>query len=168
MIGCEDFLKHYRPDGMLRPLYEQIECPESTMRNRFVSQLLVLNMALSIHKVIDDDYPDLQVQIASIEGDLIHLQLANVDKDFDIASFSEQLDEMTRDLSLAYFSIGKATLEDVHSKLISRLYDQVDDVDITEEHKTGDNFFLARKRTVFANSRGTNVLASPSRKSEIN
>jgi len=77
-IGCEDFVKQYSKSGMLKPLWLQVEAPESTVRDNFLKELLVLNMALSIHKIIDEDYPDLQIQINSVEGDLIHFQLTHV------------------------------------------------------------------------------------------
>lgn len=137
---------------MLKPLWLQVEAPESTVRDNFFKELLVLNMALSIHKIIDEDYPDLQIQINSVEGDLIHFQLTHVPQNFDVAHFTELVDEMTRDLAISYFSIGRATLEDVHNKLISDLHEQMPIEEAVGKAGGDGNLILKSKRTVFAQS----------------
>ena len=54
---------------------------------------------------------------------------------------------MTRDLAISYFIIAQATLESVHAKLVSDLYPDKNAQGDDEECK---NLFLARQRTVFA------------------
>jgi len=68
---------------------------------------------------------------------LIHLELVNVPRDFDVAHFSTLLDEMTRDLAVSYFYIGKPTLESVHAKLISSLATEVDAEEVDGAEKQG-------------------------------
>ena len=115
----------------------------------------MLNLALTIQKIIDEDYPEHEAMISSIEADLIHVELANVSPNFDVAHFNELLDEMTRDLSIAYFSIGKATLESVHAKVTSPLSAEI--VEMGQESVVQSQLFLQRKRTVFAR-RNTSVV----------
>ena len=60
---------------------------------------------------------------------------------------------MTRDLCISYFSIGRATLEDVHNKLISDLHEQMPVEEAAgKAGGDGNNLILKTKRTVFAQS----------------
>lgn len=40
--------------------------------------------------------------------------------DFDVAQFSELMNEETSQLAMAYFSIGEITLERVHAEIVSK------------------------------------------------
>ena len=65
-------------------------------------------MVMSSHKI----------QITSIQGDLIQLEIGDTDAEFCEAVFAQELHENTQNMGIAYFSVGATTLEGVHAKLL--------------------------------------------------
>ena len=50
--------------------------------------VLVLNLAMCVRKKLLKAFPRLQAQVASIEGDLVRIELGSSSKDFDLGTFN--------------------------------------------------------------------------------
>jgi len=55
---------------------------------QFINMVLVLNLAMCVRKKLLKAFPRLQAQVASIEGDLVRIELGSSSKDFDLGTFN--------------------------------------------------------------------------------
>lgn len=120
MVACGNLADEYRSGGKLQALWCQIDDAGVISANELVQQVLVLNLAQTLVKLMNERRSQASVRVASIQTDLIRLEVVQGGDEMDFGWITLEMQQLTKELMVAYFFIGRTNLERVYSKLVNK------------------------------------------------
>ena len=118
--SVSDYVEEFHSDGMLKVLYNELLEKKSFSKSQFIDRVIIINLALSMIELLQEINLDIEVEISSIQSELIQLSVKDKEGGMDLSSFNSDAAQVMQNLPVVFWSLKSTSLEQVFANLIQR------------------------------------------------